>query len=408
MIGIGVLGLGTVGTGVVEILEKRQEELKSLTGKEIRIKKILVKNINKKREIQIEENIITSDFEEILNDKDISIIVELTGDLEQSYKYIKAALNSGKNIVTANKAVVSKYFEELSSLAAEKNLAFLYEASVGGGIPILKPLKEELALNKITEVQGILNGTCNYILTKMFNEGLDYKEVLKIAQDMGYAEADPTADVEGHDTLRKLRILGTLALQGKIDENDILLEGISKITAFDIEQIKAMNSTVKLIGEVKELDDGFTALVQPTIIKEDSYFANVNMAFNSVVFTGDNVGELKFYGSGAGKLPTANAVLGDVIDIIKGSYRKGNPLGERRLKNLSAEFKSEYYLRISLSNVEIFNVIEKISRKVLCENNNNIAILTKEIEYLEIIELLSSLGIDKDKYFLARTLDKEN
>ncbi len=403
LIGIGLLGLGTVGTGVVEILEKRQEELKSLTGKEIRIKKILVKNINKKREIQIKENIITSDFEEILNDKDISIVVELTGDLEQSYKYIKSALNSGKNIVTANKAVVSKYFEELSSLAAEKNLAFLYEASVGGGIPILKPLKEELALNKITEVQGILNGTCNYILTKMFNEGLDYKEVLKIAQDMGYAEADPTADVEGHDTLRKLRILGTLALQGKIDENDILLEGISKITSFDIEQIKKMNSTVKLIGEVKGLDGGFTALVQPTIIKEDSYFANVNMAFNSVVFTGDNVGELKFYGSGAGKLPTANAVLGDVLDIINGTYRKGNPLGERKLRNLNTELKSEYYLRISLSNEDIFKSIEKISREVLYKNDN-IAILTKEIEYLEIIELISSLGIDKDKYFIARVL----
>lgn len=403
MIGIGLLGLGTVGTGVVEILEKRQEELKSLIGKEIRIKKILVKNLNKKREIQIEENVITSDFEEILNDKDISIVVELTGDLEQSYKYIKAAINSGKNIVTANKAVVSKYFEELSSLAAEKNLAFLYEASVGGGIPILKPLKEELALNKITEVQGILNGTCNYILTNMFNGGLDYKEVLKIAQDMGYAEADPTADVEGHDTLRKLRILGTLALQGKIDENDILLEGISKITSFDIEQIKAMNSTLKLIGEVKELDGGFTALVQPTIIKEDSYFANVSMAFNSVVFTGDNVGELKFYGSGAGKLPTANAVLGDVIDIIKGSYRKGNPLGERELKNLNAEFKSEYYLRISLSNEDILKSIENISKEVLCKNDN-IAIITKEFDYPEIIELISSLGIDKDKYFIARVL----
>lgn len=403
MIGIGLLGLGTVGTGVVEILEKRQEELKSLTGKEIRIKKFLVKNIKKRREIQIEENIITSDFEEILNDKDISIVVELTGDLDQSYKYIKAALNLGKNIVTANKAVVSKYFEELSSLAAEKNLAFLYEASVGGGIPILKPLKEELALNKITEVQGILNGTCNYILTKMFNEGLDYKEVLKNAQDMGYAEADPTADVEGHDTLRKLRILGTLALQGKIDENDILLEGISKITSFDIEQIKAMNSTVKLIGEVKELYGGFTALVQPAIIKEDSYFANVNMAFNSVVFTGDNVGELKFYGSGAGKLPTANAVLGDVIDVINGTYRKGNPLGERMLKNLNTELKSEYYLRISLYNEEIIKAIEKISKEVLCKNDN-IAILTKEIEYLEIIEIISSLGIDRDKYFIARVL----
>lgn len=401
MVGIGLLGLGTVGTGVVEILEKRQEELEALTGKHIKIKKILVKNINKKRKINIEENIVTSDFEDILKDKDISIIVELTGDLEQSYKYIKAALNSGRDVVTANKAVVSKYFEELSSLAAEKNLGFLYEASVGGGIPIIKPLQEALILNRINRVQGILNGTCNYILTKMLYEGLDYEEALKTAQELGYAEADPTADVVGHDTLRKLRILGTLALQGEIHEEDILLEGISKITAFDIEQIKKLKSTVKLIGEVKELDEGFTAVVQPTIIKEDSYFANVNMAFNSVVFSGDNVGELKFYGSGAGKLPTANAVLSDIVDIIMGSYIKRNPLGERNLKNLNARINGEYYLRISTSTKETLKNIESISKEVL-STKDNIALRTKEIEYIDIINLLSSLGIHKEEYFLAR------
>ncbi|SDZ23248.1 homoserine dehydrogenase [Proteiniborus ethanoligenes] len=404
MIGIGLLGLGTVGAGVVEILNKRQEELKALTGKDIEIKKVLVKDINKKREIDLGENIITSDFEEIINHEDISIIVELTGDLEQSYRYIKRALNSGRDVVTANKAVVSKHFEELSSSAAEKNLGFLYEASVGGGIPILKPLQEALTLNNITVVQGILNGTCNYILTKMFYEGLDYGEVLKTAQELGYAEADPTADVEGYDTLRKLRILGTLALQGEIREEDILLEGISKITAFDIEQIKKMKSTVKLIGEAKELDEGFTAVVQPTIIKEDSYFANVNMAFNSVVFSGDNVGELKFYGSGAGKLPTANAVLSDVVDIIMGSYIKRNPLGERKLKNLNTRIKGEYYLRISSPIEEILKNIESISKELL-STNDNIALRTKEIEYIEIIKLLSSLGVHRDKYFLARILE---
>lgn len=406
MIGIGLLGFGTVGTGVVEILEERQEELKILTGEEIKIKKILVKNIDKKREIQLGENIITSDYNEILNCEDISIIVELTGDLDQGYKYIKDALNSGKDVVTANKAVVSKYFEELSSLAAKKDLAFLYEASVGGGIPILKRLKGELILNKITEVQGILNGTCNYILSSMFNKGLDYNEALKIAQDMGYAEADPTADVEGYDTLRKLRILGTLALQGKIDESDILLEGISKITPFDIEQIKGIDFTIKLIGEVKELEDGFIAVVQPTIMKGSSYFANVDMAFNSIVFLGSNVGELKFSGLGAGKLPTADAVLADIVDIVEDSYRKGNPLGERKLNNLNEKLKAEYYLRISLPEEQegkVFKSIENISKKLLSEKEN-IAIITKEIEYLEIIKLLSSLGIDKNNYFTARII----
>lgn len=404
MIGIGLLGLGTVGTGVVEILEKRQEEIYKLTGHEIKIKKILVKDKDKIREIELDKNLITTDYKEIIDDKDIDIIVEVTGDLESSYYYIKEALNNNKHIVTANKAVVSKHFEELSTYAEKKNLAFLYEASVGGGIPILKPLKEQLDLNDIAEVQGILNGTCNYILTRMFNEGLDYDEVLKIAQDLGYAEADPSADVEGHDTLRKLRILGTLALKGKIGEEDILLKGIERITSFDIRQIKMMNSTIKLLGEVKELEDGFIALVQPTIVNTNSYFANVNYAFNSISFKGNNVGELKFYGSGAGKLPTANAVLSDILDIVLNSHRKGNHLGEKNLVNLNEELKGEYYLRVSLSTEEIYNALFDISKRVLT-TKDNIAVVTKEIKLRDIIELLSRLNVNKEDYFIARILD---
>jgi homoserine dehydrogenase len=246
MINIGLLGLGTVGLGIVEILDKRKDELKAILGSELRIKKILVKNNSKKRSIDIEREMIVTDFEDILEDEDISIIIEVTSDLENSYKYIKKALNAGKHVVTANKAVVSKYFEELSSLASEKKLAFLYEASVGGGIPILKPLREQTAINEITKVQGILNGTCNYILTRMFEEGMDYEDTLKIAKELGYAEVDPTADVEGYDTLRKLRILGTIALRGKISEEDMILDGISSITAFDMEQIKKYEFNSKI------------------------------------------------------------------------------------------------------------------------------------------------------------------
>lgn len=403
MINIGLLGLGTVGTGVIEILEKRHSEIESLVGKEIKIKKILVKNKNKKRDID-EGYIIATHFEEILKDDDISIVIEVTGDLEQSYEYIKLALNEGKHVVTANKAVVSKHFEELSGLADEKRVSFLYESSVGGGIPILKPLKEEVILNRITDVQGILNGTCNYILTRMFNEGLDYGEVLMKAQELGYAEADPTADVEGHDTLRKLRILGTLALQGKIEEEEIMFEGISKITAFDVRQIKLMKSTVKLIGEVRELEDGYIAVVLPTIIKGDSYFANVNMAYNSVSFSGDSVGELKFYGSGAGKLPTGDAVLRDVLDIALGNNIIKSPLGSRELKNNNLEFKEQYYLRVSKSGEEIFKAMEGISKEVL-STKDNIAIITKEIEMNKVLHLLSSMDIKDEEYFIARILD---
>ncbi|MDU5082474.1 homoserine dehydrogenase [Tissierella carlieri] len=404
MINIGLLGLGTVGLGIVEILDKRKDELKAILGSELRIKKILVKNNSKKRSIDIEREMIVTDFEDILEDEDISIIIEVTSDLENSYKYIKKALNAGKHVVTANKAVVSKYFEELSSLASEKKLAFLYEASVGGGIPILKPLREQTAINEITKVQGILNGTCNYILTRMFEEGMDYEDTLKIAKELGYAEVDPTADVEGYDTLRKLRILGTIALRGKISEEDMILDGISSITAFDMEQIKNMNSTVKLIGEVNMEDGRFTAVVQPTIINKDSYFSKVNMAYNSIVLIGDNVGELRFYGSGAGALPTADAVLGDVIDVVNNSYGKINPLGKRKVQNNNLMIKDKYYLRISEMEKEDISKLRKIAEKILT-TSENFAVITKKVFLKDILDLIKSLGLRKDKYFLGRILN---
>lgn len=404
MVKIGLLGLGTVGTGVVEILEGRRSEISLLVGQEVNVKKILVKNINKKRDIKLKENTIVSDFEEILNDDEISIVVEVTGDVEESYKYVKLALNKGKSIVTANKALVSKYFEELSDLAVKNGVSFLYESSVGGGIPIIKPLKEELILNNINKVQGILNGTCNYILTRMFDEGLDYEEVLKNAQELGYAEMDPAADVEGQDTLRKLRILGSLALQGKILEEDIIIEGIDKITSFDVRQAKLMKSTIKLIGEISECEDGYSAIVVPTIVKNDSYFASVNMAYNSVTFEGDNVGELKFYGAGAGKLATADAVLRDILDIALGFDRKQNPLGNKVLKNNNSKIRGKYYLRISASEEKILKSVERISEKVL-STKENITIITQDVELKEIIDITNSLDIEKDEYFAARILD---
>ena len=404
MYNIGLLGLGTVGTGVVEIIEKRKDELKSLTGQDISIKKVLVKDLNKQRSVVLKSDVLTTNCKEILQDKDINIIVEVTGDLEKGYKYITDALSNGKHVVTANKAIISKYFEELSSLAADNNVGFLYEASVGGGILVLKPLKEALFLNEVTEVQGILNGTCNYILTRMIEEDKNYEDVLKNAQKLGYAEADPTADVEGHDTLRKLRILSTLALRGKIEEEDILLDGISTITSFDINHIKNMNSTVKLIAEAKALDDGFIAIVQPTIVPDNNYFANVNMAFNSVAFKGDNVGELKFYGAGAGKLPTANAVLSDVIDIVMDTYRKGNPLGHRVLKNLNSNIRGRYYLRISDANDEIVHALRGVAEDVLSSGSIT-AIVTREIQLPELNKLITDFKIDRSRYFLAGILD---
>jgi len=391
MVHVGLLGMGTVGSGVVEIADTKD------LG--INIKKIMVRDINKKRDVSLVPDTLVDNYDEIINDDDIEIIIEVTGDLEKSYEYITEALKKGKHVVTANKAVVSKYFEQLSALAEENHVAFLYEASVGGGIPVLTPLKDQLRSNDISEVQGILNGTCNYMLTRMDKEGLDYGEVLKIAQRLGYAEADPTADVEGYDTLRKLRILATLALQAKIEESDILLSGISSIKAVDIEHIKNMDSTVKLIAEAKTAEDGFTAVVQPMIVKNDSYFSNVNMAYNSVAFKGENVGDLKFYGAGAGKLPTANAVLSDVLDIIDNKFNNKSPLGSKKLKNLNEEIKGRYYLRVSaLDNKEL---LKDIAQKVLLKDDE-LAIITKEMKLLDIENVLEELKIEKKDYFLAK------
>lgn len=402
MISVGLLGLGTVGSGVVEIIEARNAY--ETTDNQIKIKKVLVKNLNKERDIDTTQLDLTQNFEEILNDSDINVIVEVTGDLESSYKYIIQGLKAGKHIVTANKAVVSRYFEEISALAAEKGLAFLYEASVGGGIPVLKPLREQLELNEVQEIQGILNGTCNYILTRMVNEDKSYNNVLKIAQDLGYAEADPSADVDGHDTMRKLRILATLGLQGKVTEEDILLYGISSIGSIDIENIKKMNSTIKLIGEAKRYGEGFTAIVQPVIVKNSNYFANVNMAYNSVAFTGDNVGELKFYGPGAGKLATANAVLSDVLDIGNNTYRKGNPLGQALFKNLNSSLKGKYYLRVSCVNDETNAALKEIAGEILYEGLD-MAIVTRDIKLYDLNNQILELKLCKDRYFLAKIME---
>lgn len=404
MINIGLLGLGTVGSGVVDIIDRRKEELQAITGQEIIVKKVLVRDKEKKRDVSLNHEVLVDDFNQILLDEEIQIIVEVTGDVENSYNYIIKGLNAGKHIVTANKAVVSKYFEEFSSLAEEKGLGFLYEASVGGGIPVLKPLKEQLALNELSEVQGILNGTCNYILTRMVKEGKNYDEVLRNAQELGYAEADPTADVEGYDTMRKLRILATMSLKGKVEEEDILLQGISSITSFDIDLIKKMNSTVKLIAEAKSHKNGYYAIVQPTIVRNTNYFANVNMAYNSVAFKGDNVGELKFYGSGAGKLTTANAVISDCLDIVRNTFYNKNPLGENKLINYNNEIRGRYYLRVSDVNPQGIKDLKEIADKVLTVGSVT-AIISKEISLKEINDLLHKHKVEKNRYFLGRILN---
>lgn len=397
---IAILGLGTVGQGVYEILKENKDKIKNLIGEDFAITTVMVNNLQKERNLD-STTTLTDNFQDILDDNNIDIVVELTGALEEGYYYIKSSLENGKDVVTANKSVISKYFVELHKIAKENNRSLLYEASVGGGIPIIKPLKEECLINDIDSIEGILNGTCNYILSRMFKENEDYDLILKDAQKLGYAEADPTADVEGLDTMRKLRILATIGFNSNIKEEDILCYGISSIKKEDINYIKnKMKSTVKLLATANLKDDGYTAVVQPTIVAEDDYFAFVDSAFNSISFNGNNIGPLKFFGYGAGKLPTGDAVCRDIIDILLNHPTVEQDIDFKEYKNLNSMSKSNYYLRIDnkyknqlISSFKDYEVedLENYSYFIIKEENKN-----------NIINLLNKLDIDKKDYFIAK------
>ena len=397
---IAILGLGTVGQGVYEILKENKDKIKNLIGEDFAITTFMVNNLQKERNLD-STTTLTDNFQDILDDNNIDIVVELTGALEEGYYYIKSSLENGKDVVTANKSVISKYFVELHKIAKENNRSLLYEASVGGGIPIIKPLKEECLINDIDSIEGILNGTCNYILSRMFKENEDYDLILKDAQKLGYAEADPTADVEGLDTMRKLRILATIGFNSNIKEEDILCYGISSIKKEDINYIKnKMKSTVKLLATANLKDDGYTAVVQPTIVAEDDYFAFVDSAFNSISFNGNNIGPLKFFGYGAGKLPTGDAVCRDIIDILLNHPTVEQDIDFKEYKNLNSMSKSNYYLRIDnkyknqlISSFKDYEVedLENYSYFIIKEENKN-----------NIINLLNKLDIDKKDYFIAK------
>lgn len=386
---LGMLGYGTVGQGVADILNRRGEELELMLGEPLQLKKILVRSLDKERKVTVPEGILTTDPYQVLLDEEIDIIIEVTGDLDDSYVFIKKALQNGKHVVTANKAVVSAYFEELSCMAEEKGLHFLYEASAGGGIPFIKPLKDAIRLNKVESIRGILNGTCNFILSKMTNEGLDYSEVLKEAQALGYAEADPSADVEGTDTMRKLRIIGTLALGASISEDDIICDGIDRLSAYDIEKLKDRGYVVKLIGEAREADGGFTAIVQPTAVPVGSSFAGVGGAMNSVSFSGDSVGGLTFTGAGAGMHPTANAVLSDVIDCILDTQSKLSPLRARALQNRNGSLKGSYYVRFEGGFGA--EALGKLPLKEIISQKDPVAAITAVVQLDRLIDLAADL-----------------
>ena len=314
MVNIAVLGYGTVGSGVVEVLTTNRESIAKKAGEDINIKYVL--DLRDFEGDPIQEKIV-HDYDVILNDEDIKIVVEVMGGINPAYIFVKDALLKGKSVATSNKELVAKHGAELLRIAKENKVNFLFEASVGGGIPIIRPLNNSLTADEINEITGILNGTTNYILSKMSAEGLDFDTVLKDAQDKGYAERNPEADVEGHDACRKIAILTSLAYGKQVDFEKIQTEGITKITDTDIKYAKKLNGSIKLLGQSKKVGDEVFAIVAPIMIGANHPLFHVNDVFNGIFVNGNMIGDAMFYGPGAGKLPTASAVVADVVDEVK-------------------------------------------------------------------------------------------
>lgn len=347
---VGLIGLGTVGSGVVKTLKNFSDI--------VEIKKIAVRNINKKRNIDgLDESIITANPEEIVNDSEIDIVIEVMGGVNPAFDLLKQAINNGKHIVTANKELLAKHGEELFLFAKEKNVVILYEAAIAGGIPIIMPVKTILRGNKITKIDAILNGTTNYILTKMDEDGASYEQVLKEAQELGYAEADPTGDVEGFDAAYKIVTLATIAFNKRIKINGIYREGITKITDKDIKFANDMGYKIKLIASAKLDEQGRADVrVHPMLVPKEHVLAKINNVTNAVMLSGFPVGEIMFTGPGAGEFPTASSVVGDVVALCYEIGTTDYPLPMMRCNHSEeaerieiGETENRYYISLNTS-----------------------------------------------------------
>lgn len=314
---IAVMGYGTIGSGVVEVLRINKDKIAKRAGQPVEVKYIL-----DLRDFPGDpmEDAIVHDYQTIVDDPEIGVVVETMGGVEPAYTFVKAMLEAGKQVATSNKNLVAAKGAELIEIARKNHVNFQFEASVGGGIPIIRPLNKCLTADEIEEITGILNGTTNYMLTKMTNEGADFDEVLKDAQEKGYAEKDPTADIEGHDPCRKIAILTSLVCGQQVDFEDIHCEGITKISATDIKYAKAMGRTIKLLASSRKVNDSYSCMVAPFLLSDAHPLCGVNDVFNGIFVHGNVLGDAMFYGSGAGKLPTASAVVADVVDMVKHSH----------------------------------------------------------------------------------------
>ena len=425
---IGIIGLGTVGEGVLKILALENKNIKLKSGADLEVKYACDLNIDREFSFDFDKAILTQDYKKVVSDPEIDIVVELIGGETIAKNIIMEALSNKKHVITANKALVAKYGPEIISAAKDNCSLFLYEAAVGGGIPIIRTLKSCLAANKVTSVMGIVNGTTNYMLTKMSQENMDYADVLREAQEKGYAESDPTADVGGLDAARKLVILASIAFNTRIDLSDVLVEGIDGLDLCDIEHGKELGYAIKLLAIAKNnAEHGISVCVRPTMLPVSHPLAGVNDVFNAIFVTGDAIGDAMFMGRGAGKMPTASAVCGDIIDVARNIIHKSNGrinctcFDEKHLCSLE-NMMSPCYIRLHVQdkpgvlaaiaaafgaqNVSLKNVVQKSKVKGVAE----LVVITYDVSELNLqmaVQTLKALPIVEKVCSVIRVEDHD-
>ena len=404
MFNIAILGFGTVGSGVYEVIKENNALLKQKTGEDIAVKKIL--DIREFAGSEW-ESIVVHDIKEIIEDNDIDVVVETMGGTSPAFEFVRDALLSGKHVTTSNKALVAAHGTELLKIAREKNVNFFFEASVGGGIPIIRTLTESYAGEHFKEITGILNGTTNYILTKMDVEGEDFEKALSTAQELGYAERNPEADVEGYDTCRKIAILASLATGREVNFEEIHTEGITKIDTTDFEYAKHMKLSIKLFGDSKFEDGKVFAFVAPVMVERDHPLYMVNDVFNGIMVEGNMLGKSMLYGSGAGKLPTASAVVADIVAITKNKNKNVATFGWGDEKQEIADMNEtshKYFVRFKGRDAEFINKCKetfKNAKEVYLDGKDEFALVTELMKERDFLAALNNLG-DVIKYIRTK------
>lgn len=389
MINVAVLGYGTIGSGVVEVLNMNQEIVKRNAGQEVRVKYVL--DIRNFPGTPI-DSILIHDFDTILQDPEIDIVCEVMGGTTPAYEYVKAALLAGKNVCTSNKALVAAHGPELIQIAREKNINFLFEASVGGGIPIIRPILRSLNVDNFYEITGILNGTTNYILTKMYNEGGSFEEALKEAQALGYAERDPSADVDGFDAARKIAILSSLMYGKNVNYEDLSVEGIRNISSIDMDYAKALGMKIKLLGITYNISGEIYSEVAPHMVDAANSLYGVDDVKNGIQLKGNLLGDTMFYGAGAGKLPTASAVVSDIIDEAKHLNTNIPIIWEAESVKLAERGKheSKFFIRVDKDFVEIKNKFDLEQLITLEQYQDEYAIVTSKMTFADFYEKIGN------------------